>query len=92
MPRNPENREDIPVLPQEYPLTANGDPFLIFECGVGDQERTRSGRLKDYNFWPILLTGMRTFKVFPEGFFPALYGLRASERKDFSMYFLFITG
>ena len=39
MPRNPENRENIPVLPQEYPLTANGDPFVVFECRVGDQER-----------------------------------------------------
>lgn len=36
---NPISRADIPELPPQYTVTANGDPFLIFDSGVGDQER-----------------------------------------------------
>ena len=39
MPRNPATREVIPVLPAEYQVTANDEQFLIFDSGVGDQER-----------------------------------------------------
>ena len=36
---NPQTREEIPVLCQEYQLTTNGDQFLVFENGIGDPER-----------------------------------------------------
>ena len=39
LPPNPQNRDEIPVLPQEYQLTSYGGQFLIFDSGVGDQER-----------------------------------------------------
>ena len=36
---NPQAREEIPVLPQEYQLTTNGDQFLVFDSGIGDPGR-----------------------------------------------------
>ena len=39
LPPNPQNRDEIPVLPQEYQLTLYGGKFLVFDSGVGDQER-----------------------------------------------------
>ena len=36
---NPQTREEIPVFPQEYQLTTNGDQFLVFHSGIGDLER-----------------------------------------------------
>ena len=36
---NPQTREEIPILPQEYQLTTNGDQFLVFDSGIGDPER-----------------------------------------------------
>ena len=36
---NPQTREEIPVLSQEYQLTTNGDQFLVFDSGIGDPEK-----------------------------------------------------
>ena len=38
-PVNPRDRAVIPVLPNEYQLTNNGDRFLLHDSGVGDPER-----------------------------------------------------
>ena len=39
MPPTPANREDIPDLPSAYRTTTNGDPFLVYDSGVEDEER-----------------------------------------------------
>ena len=39
MPPTPAQREDIPDLPQAYRTTTNGDPFLMCDSGVRDEER-----------------------------------------------------
>jgi hypothetical protein len=36
---NPQRREDIPILPQQYQLTNNGDQFLLFDSGVEVADR-----------------------------------------------------
>ena len=37
MPLTPAHREDIPDLPPAYRTTTNGDPFLVYDSGVGDE-------------------------------------------------------
>ena len=39
MPPTPAHIEDIPDLPQAYRTTTNGDPFLMYDSGVGDEDR-----------------------------------------------------
>ena len=39
MPAVPQQREDIPVLPNNYQITNRGDRFLLFDSGVGDVNR-----------------------------------------------------
>ena len=39
MPPTPIQEEDIPDLPQAYRTTTNGDPFLVYDSSVGDEER-----------------------------------------------------
>ena len=39
MLQNPQTPKEIPVLPQEYQLTTNGNQFLVFDSGIGDPER-----------------------------------------------------
>lgn len=39
LPANPINREAIPELPDEFRVTANGEQFLTYDSGVGDEER-----------------------------------------------------
>ena len=39
MPPSPAHREDIPDLPQAYCTTTNGDPFLVYDSDVRDEER-----------------------------------------------------
>ena len=39
MPPTQAHREKIPDLPQAYRTAANGDPFLVYDSGVGDEER-----------------------------------------------------
>ena len=39
MPPTPAHREEIPDLPQTYRTTTNGDPFLVYDGGVGDKQR-----------------------------------------------------
>ena len=39
MPATPAHREDIPDLPQTYRTTTNGEAFLVYDSGVGDEER-----------------------------------------------------
>ena len=38
-PPNPINRAAIPVIPQLYQSTENGDQFLLYDSGNGDPER-----------------------------------------------------
>ena len=37
---NPQTSDEIPKLPQEYQITANGDQFLVLDSGVWDPERS----------------------------------------------------
>ena len=39
MPPAPGHREYTPDLPPVYRTTTNGDPFLVYDSGVGDKER-----------------------------------------------------
>ena len=39
MPPAPAHRENMPDLPQVHRTTANGDPFLVYDSSVGDEER-----------------------------------------------------
>ena len=39
MPLTPAHREDIPNLLPAYRTTTNGDPFLVYDSGAGDEER-----------------------------------------------------
>ena len=39
MPPAPAHRVYIPDLPPTYRTTTNGDPFLVYDSGVGDKER-----------------------------------------------------
>ena len=39
MPPTPAHREAIPDPPQAYRTTTNGDPFLVYDSGLGDEER-----------------------------------------------------
>ena len=39
LPPTPLRREDIPVLPERYQVAKAGEQFLIFDSGVGDNER-----------------------------------------------------
>ena len=39
MPATPAHREDIPDLPQTYRTTTNGEAFLVYDSGVGGEER-----------------------------------------------------
>ena len=38
MPSTSAHRENIPDLPPTYRTTTNGDPFLVNDSGVGDEE------------------------------------------------------
>ena len=38
VPHKPETRENMPVLPIQYQNTMAGEPCLIYDNGVGDQE------------------------------------------------------
>ena len=69
---NPQNRDEIPVLPLERQQTANGEQFLIYDSGVGDAESififaSESGLrfLSECDHW----YGDGTFKVCPDLFF-----------------------
>ena len=69
---NPQNRDEIPVLPLEYQQTASGEQFLIYDSGVGDAERififaSESGLrlLSECDYW----YGDGTFKVCPDLYF-----------------------
>jgi len=39
VPPIPINILDIPVMPQEFQITVNGEQFLLFDSGVGDMYR-----------------------------------------------------
>ena len=39
MPPTPAHKEDTPDLPQAYCTTTNGDPLLVYDSDVGDEER-----------------------------------------------------
>ena len=72
LPPTPLRREDIPVLPERYQVTKAGEQFLIFDSGVGDNERilifaTQQGIhfLSNNSHW--FMDG--TFKLCPEIFY-----------------------
>ena len=72
VPHNPVTREDIPVLPEQYQNTVAGEPFLIYDSGIGDQERmfifaSEIGLqlLRESEHW----YADGTFKVSPEIFY-----------------------
>lgn len=67
----PPSRADM-LIPEEYTCTTNGEPFLLFDSGHGDNERvlifsTQSNLqlLRENGHW--FMDG--TFKVVPEVFF-----------------------
>ena len=39
LPLTPLSRKDIPILPERYQVTKSGERYLIFDNGVGDNER-----------------------------------------------------
>ena len=39
LPPTPFHRQNIPVLPHDYQITADGDQFLVHDSGFGDEER-----------------------------------------------------
>ena len=72
MPPTPARREGIRDLPQAYRTTTNGDPFLVYDSGVGDEKRIfifasqdALQFLADSKHW----YANGTFKVCPEIFF-----------------------
>ena len=72
MPPAPAHREDIPDLPLAYRTTTNGDLFLVYDSGAGDEERILVFAsqdalqfLADSEHW----YADGTFKVCPEIFF-----------------------
>ena len=72
MPPTPAHREDIPDLPQAYRTTTNGEPFLVYDSGVGDEERIFI--LASQDALQFLADSERwyadgTFRISPEIFF-----------------------
>ena len=72
LPANPNNRADIPEIPQNLRETSDGQNFLLYDNGVGDVNRilifaTERGTnlLKQSDHW----FGDGTFKVSPVIFF-----------------------
>ena len=72
MPPTPSHREDIPDLPPAYRTTTNGDPFLVYDSGVEDEERIliftsqdAMQFLSDSEHWCV----DGTFRVCPENSF-----------------------
>ena len=39
LPANPQNRANVPVIPNDLQLTNNGNRFLLYDSGVGDANR-----------------------------------------------------
>ena len=93
MPPTPAQREGIPDLPQAYRTTTNGDPFLMCDSGVGDEERIfifasqdALQFLVDSEHW----YADGTFRVCPEIFFQlyTIHGQR--DRRIFPCVFLLL--
>ena len=63
----PLRREDVPVLPQQYQVTATGERFLLFDSGAGDINRMFIVATDDA--LGMLWFGDGTFKICPEIFF-----------------------
>lgn len=83
-PPNPISREDIPVLPQAYSQTTVNERFLIYDSGVGDENRIfifasdiGVQLLGESEHW----YADGTFKVCPEIFFQ-LYTIHAQRDKQ----------
>ena len=80
---NPQTREEIPVLPEEYQLATNHDLFLVFDSGIGDPERififaSDLGLqfLYECDHW----CADDTFKVCPEVFYQ-VYTVHGQQRR-----------
>ena len=72
LPPTPLRRQDIPVLPERYQVTKAWEQFLIFDSGVGNNERilifaSQQGIhfLSNNNHWFM----DETFKLCPEIFY-----------------------
>ena len=39
IPANPQNRANVPVIPNDLEITNNGNRFLLYDSGVGDANR-----------------------------------------------------
>ena len=79
---NPQTREEIPVLCQEYQLTTNGDQFLVFENGIGDPERIfifASNLVLQFLYECDDWYADVTFKVCPEVFYQ-VYTFHSQQR------------
>ena len=81
---NPLRREDIPVLPQQYQLTAAGGQFLIFDSGVGDVNRMFI--FATHEALDLLANSPQwfadgTFKICPEIFFQ-IYSIHAQSNNE----------
>ena len=87
-PPTPLRREDIPVLPERYQVTKAGEQFLIFDSGVGDNERilifaTQQGIrfLSNNSHW--FMDG--TFKLCPKIFYQ-IYTIHAPNNNQVFPY------
>ena len=88
LPPTPLRREDIPVLPERHLVTKTGEIFLIFDSGVGDNERililaTQQGIhfLSNNSHWFM----DRTFKLCPEIFYQ-IYTIHALNNNQVFRY------
>ena len=76
---NPPSREAIPILPLEFQQTDNGEEFLFYDSGVGQENRMllfASPIAKEYLRSSSHWFGDGTFKVCPSIFFQ-LYTIHA---------------
>ena len=85
VPHNPVTREDIAVLPEQYQNTVVGEPFVIYDSGVGDQEQIF---IFSSEIWLQLLRESEhwytdgTFKFCPEIFYQ-LYTIHGQRNGQF---------
>ena len=88
-PPNPINRAAIPVIPQLYQSTENGDQFLLYDSGNGDPERIiifSSQQAIQFMSDSEHLFADGTFKVCPDIFFQVYTVHAQQEGRIFPMY------
>ena len=75
MPPTPAHREDIPDLPQAYHTATNEDPFLVYDSGVGNEERIYfciTGRIAVFGRFSTLVSWWY-IQGLPKDFLPIVY-------------------